>query len=756
MKNVPALVQKLLEALPLSLAFFVPIFFLPLTTEFFEFNKMALIAVSTALMLVLWAVSMLYKRSVEVVKSPVDVSMLLVLAVVVLSTIFSIHKVSSIFGSQGRWFPSLFGILTLLAFYYVLATTVSRAKMIKEVLNALILGISISSVVVLLSYFGLSLGTATYLQIPNFTLTGSTVTASILAALAVVLALTKVLGGDSAPAKLLSVIILIPNFLTVALVGSVPSWAVLFAGLLVVAYFVPSNVWVKNKAPLSLAGLFMLTVIVLLVLPPSRSLIVNENYPQEIKITPQESWLVVSSVIRDFPVLGTGLSTFSLDYTRYKPLSVNEKEYWNVAFDKPYSEAFSVIGSLGIVGVAVVLAFGIKALRYSLHTKKLAGNLADTTTAALAAGFVSLLVVMFFTYSTIALAFLLVLFLALTTANIRLESPDGEVALVGLSLSSLTGGKRFSLVKDDKEVFQYFVAVPLLALVLVGGYYLYRQYAGEYYMRRAVLGAVDNNGGLTYEMQQRAININPSRDSYHNSYASTNLALANAVASREQISDEERSTVQTLVSQSIRSSRVATEVLNPLNSANWETRANVYRALVGVADNASEWAVSAYTAAIQLDPVNPRLRLNLGGLYYANQDYLSAASLFNQAASLKGDYANAHYNLAQALIKLENYPQAKQELELVQRLVEPDSEDFKKVATELAALSELPNVAGAANTQPSIEELEGAVGATPAPQQEPLQNAGEQQGTLENGGDNLQVEEVPQEPQDETQEQPQQ
>jgi len=752
MKNVPALVEKLLEALPLFLAFFVPIFFLPLTTEFFEFNKMALIAVSTALMLILWTASMFYKRSVEVVKSPVDVSMLLVLAVFILSTIFSIHKVSSIFGSQGRWFPSLFGVLTLLVFYYVLATTASRAKMIKEVINALMLGISVSSVVALLSYFGLSLGTAAYLQIPNFTLTGSTVTASVLAALAVVFALTKVLGGDSAPAKFLSVLILIPNFLAVALVGSVPSWVALFVGLLVVAYFVPSNVWVKNKAPLGLVGLFILTTIVLLAMPVSRGFIVNENYPQEIKITPQESWLVVSSVIRDFPVLGTGPSTFGLDYTRYRPLSVNEKEYWNVRFDKPYSEAFAVVGSLGIVGVTVVLAFGIKALRYSLRTKNLPGNPADTNSAALAAGFISLLIVMFFTYATITLAFLLVLFLALTTVSIRLGSPDGEVALVGLSLSSLTGGKRFSLVKDDKEVFQYFVAVPLLALVLAGGYYLYRQYAGEYYMRKAVLGAVDNDGGLTYGMQQRAINVNPSRDLYHNSYASTNLALANAVASRGQLSDEEKNTVQALVSQSIRSSRIATEVLNPLNAANWETRANIYRALVGVADNASEWAVRAYTAAIQLDPANPRLRLNLGGLYYANGDYLSAANLFNQAVSLKGDYANAHYNLGQALVKLENYPQARAELELVQKLVEPNSEDFQKVAAELEALSQLPNVAGVANTQPSIEELEGTTSATPPPQQEPLQNAGEQE-TLENGSENLQVEETPQE---QPQEQPQQ
>ena len=269
-------------------------------------------------------------------------------------------------------------------------------------------------------------------------------------------------------------------------------------------------------------------------------------------------------------------------------------------------------------------------------------------------------------------------------------------------------------------------------------------------MRQAVLAAVANNGGLTYQMQQRAININPVRDSYHTSYASTNLALANVIASKGDISDEERSTVQALVSQAIRSSRVATEVLNPLNTANWETRANVYRALIGVADDASDWAIRSYNTAIQLNPTNPRLRLNLGGVYYSNEDYLSAANLFNQAASLKDDYANAHYNLAQALIKLGNYPQAQQELEITQGLVVPDSEDYQRVAAELEQLSALPNVAGA-STQPSIKELEGDVEQVPAPaQQEPLENVGEQE-TLEEDQQTSQTEETSQDQQNQQQ-----
>ena len=98
---------------------------------------------------------------------------------------------------------------------------------------------------------------------------------------------------------------------------------------------------------------------------------------------------------------------------------------------------------------------------------------------------------------------------------------------------------------------------------------------GEYYLRKAIAAAQENNGALTYRLQQQAISANPKRDTYHNSYANTNLALANTLAAKGDLTDEEKATIQALLAQAIRSSRVITEVLNPLSAGNWETRANI-------------------------------------------------------------------------------------------------------------------------------------------------------------------------------------
>ena len=150
-----------------------------------------------------------------------------------------------------------------------------------------------------------------------------------------------------------------------------------------------------------------------------------------------------------------------------------------------------------------------------------------------------------------------------------------------------------------------------------------------------------------------------------------------------------------------------------------------------MAQDANDWAVRAYNTAIQLDPTNPRLRVELGGIYFGAQDYLSAANSFRQAVSLKNDYANAHYNFAHALIKLQAYADAQRELETVKNLVDVNSADYKQVAADLEELKKQPAVAGAESGKPSVAQLEGQKTATGAEQQaapqEPLTQPGDEQ-----------------------------
>ena len=727
--------QPVLNFLPAILAFLVPIFFLPTTTEFFEYNKLTLFTVGTFVLLLAWAYKMLSEKSVKISKTPLDLPMMGILISYVLSTVFSIDRYSSIFGSQGRWFPSLTAFIILIAFYYAVSSNISSLKPVKFAVMGFLVGTSLSTIIALLGYYGIKLGPQPYLQIPNFTLTGSSTTAGVLAAVSTILATGMLIYTSQMPAKTLYLQAAVVNLFGALLLGGLPSWAVLVTGTVAILYLTTAERIRANKTLLLVLAGTALALISTLIVPTSREVIVNKDYPTELVLSPQTTWQVVSSTLRDFPTVGSGPSTFHLNFPRYKPLELNATDLWNTRFDKAYSEAFGIIGAMGVLGLATTLFFMTRAARFVLTSNRFEHDEGGGMSEILSAGLIGTVTIFIFTYATMTTAFMLILFLALLTAVAVLNPKNKFADHIGLSLSSLSLKTATALSgilgSDKKETFQYIAVIPVFALIVAGGYYTYVGYTAEYLMRESILAAARNDGAKTYELQGRAINLNPQRDVYHNTYAQTNLAIANNIASRENLTDEDKKTIQTLVAQSIRSVRVSTEVINPLNVAGWENRGAIYRALGGVAQDANDWAVRAYNTAIQLDPTNPRLRVELGGIYFGAQDYLSAANSFRQAVSLKNDYANAHYNFAHALIKLQAYADAQRELETVKNLVDVNSADYKQVAADLEELKKQPAVAGAESGKPSVAQLEGQKTATGAEQQaarqDPLTQPGDEQ-----------------------------
>lgn len=330
------------------------------------------------------------------------------------------------------------------------------------------------------------------------------------------------------------------------------------------------------------------------------------------------------------------------------------------------------------------------------------------------------------TYASVLTGFLFFLLLGLFVANtnVKRRVSHGEKSVTMIIDTSVNS---FSEDTSNSGVLRIITAVPLIALAAVGAFYVYKMYPGEYFMRKAALAAMANSGNDTYQYQGKAINASPRKDVYHNAYAQTNLTLALNLASKGELTDPEKQTVQTLLAQAIRSARATTEVLNPANVAGWEVRASIYRALINTAQDADRWTIEALNRAIQLDPTNPRLRVDLGGIYYARQDYLSAANMFRQATNLKADYANAYYNFGQSLLQLQDYANARRAFEITQSLVPEGSTDYEMVATSIASIDAMPQVAGTQSDRPTVEEIEMQIAEEEeVTEQEPLINEGEE------------------------------
>ena len=713
--------EKLSSILVMALGFLMPLFFLATTTEFFEFNKMALLTLVTLLLILLLGAKVFAGSSIQFVKSNLDLPIFIYTILFFIATLFSVDKTSSIWGGQGRWFPSLFGLIVITVFYYISAPNFKDAKSIKAAIYALVAGGTISSLVAIMSYFRIYLSDAPYFKNPGFTLTGSITTAVILAAISSILAMYFTYKEMVLSKKVLLITAALTNFTFIALLGGFIGWSLFILGLILAVFAVgPKEIGSKR-----FTTMFIFTVLVAITLlnifPATKSLIISKDYPSETILPAKESWVVAASTIQDYPMLATGPSTFHLNFAKYRPLEMNMSNLWSVRFDKPYNEIFNTIGTLGILGLAALLLLGVKIYKYALLNFQGTDN--SGVIKALAIGIFMISTAYLFTYATVLNTFVLFFFLTLLgAAHVNLYEGRKNNELVTFSFTSFsTATTTIGETSAIKHEYANIIAIAPFVLAALFGTYLYaRTYVGEFYMRRAIVAAINNQATQAYDLQGKAINTNPQRDAYHTSYAQTNLVLANALASNKNLTDQDKQTIQTLVSQAIRSTRLATEVVNPLNVSNWETRALIYRSLVNVADNASDWAINAYNTAIQLDPTNPALRLDLGGVYYAKSDFLAAANLFRQAATLKSDYANAHYNFAQALLNLKDIDNAKKELEITMTLVPQGSADYLAVEQQVKELASQQEAAGTATTdkKPTVEEITGTVPvATP---QEPL------------------------------------
>src|SRR5690606_3595909 len=115
-----------------------------------------------------------------------------------------------------------------------------------------------------------------------------------------------------------------------------------------------------------------------------------------------------------------------------------------------------------------------------------------------------------------------------------------------------------------------------------------------------------------------------------------NLAnnFANSIPQGASPSAEQQQTIYQLIQASITNGRAATEI-SPLNTANWQNLAGIYRSLIGFGQNADQFALLASQQALVLDPNNPVQYINYGGIFYQLEQWDNAIRQFQIAANLK-------------------------------------------------------------------------------------------------------------------------
>lgn len=119
----PTFMSEFFDRLPYriigTLLFLLPLFFLPTTEDFYEFNKQMLLAFTTSILLIVFAIDIVRRKKIDIITSPLDFPLLTLILLSLFSTIFqSPYKMGSLLASTGPAMLFIFSTLYFITVYY--------------------------------------------------------------------------------------------------------------------------------------------------------------------------------------------------------------------------------------------------------------------------------------------------------------------------------------------------------------------------------------------------------------------------------------------------------------------------------------------------------------------------------------------------------------------------------------------------------------------------------------------------------------
>jgi hypothetical protein len=608
------LLNLAINYLTIGLIFLFPIFFLPITAEFYPLNKQTLLLVFTGVMTLLWLVKMFLNQTLVFRKTTLDLPViLLALAYLIISLVAIPNKVIAFSAPTG-----VGTVLTLTLLYFVITNNLAL-KSLRSLLHALIASTTLLGLVAIFQYLGVAEALISsekffWLKDKLFTPAGPPLVLIPLLLVGLSLAITLFLKEFNKKALLISVL--------------------------------------TGGASIIMAVGLILTVAQ--VLPGKERSLTLLSY--------RDSWAIAIESLKLNPLFGVGPGNYSSAFNRFRPVTFNNNDFWNLSFGNASSYPLELLTIGGLLALVPYLFLLLKTFRLWLTTYRQKRE--DSLALLIGTAFVFFLPWLMGN----SLIFLSLTFIFLAA----LSSLSGRGELVGLK---------------SKTVVLIALGAGLL-IILPAFYFWGRVYAADVIYRQSLEALAQNQGVQVYNLQIRTINLNPYSPNYRLVYSQTNFALANAIASQTDLTDQDRTNITQLIQQAIREAKIATS-LNPTDAANWENLAQIYRNLLNFAQGADQWAIAAYRQAIATDPINPRIRVNLGGFFYSLQSYEAATRQFENAVELKPDFANGYYNLAAAYRERKMYPEAYQAMQMVVNLLPADSADYQKAINELDELAKM-------------------------------------------------------------------
>ena len=393
------------------------------------------------------------------------------------------------------------------------------------------------------------------------------------------------------------------------------------------------------------------------------------------------SWSVALDSLRvpKTALIGQGPEGYLTTFSRYRPASLNIGPFWQLRFDSGLGAPLTMLVQMGLLGVVSWLFLAGKFANKALKSKLFKSS---PLTWMILASFV----LQFFLPLNLMMIGLQGLLLAFWTA----QHKDQFAVLNLRALSaSLDRDSRTPILSDQKNQADKWISLGTNGLVIAGLLFLTlaagRTYASFHHLYLAEKGLMNNDVIAYYDNSQKAMLNNQYSDLIRRYYASVNFRIALALSEKTDLSEQEQEQISELISQAVREAQAATTI-DPQDTQNWLVLAEIYQELINSIDEADQWAVNAYVSAIQTDPSNPIIRVQLGAILLQQEQLQQAASLFGQAIELKPDLASGHFYLGQVYQLAQDPINAKNSWQQALALLEPGTEDYQMLEELLAQI----------------------------------------------------------------------
>lgn len=666
----PSFLSRALSFALYAIIALVPLWFLPFTQDMLAYQKQTLLVLLAGAGLIFWLAQAISRNELSWRSSPAAYAALGGVALsVAASTLFSSWTYGSFWGFPINPADSFLTAFSFITFFILLVNAVRESKNLAIPYLLLILSGSAAVVLTALQLLGVFLIPLQVARVSTFNTVGTESAVAMLAAVMIPLVLALFATSSRVIVKIAYGTLVFALMSALALLGATKAWLALIVGLLVVIAF---GMWnARQRATtrwLALPMAFLVVALFFVVVSPN---IPGVRVPAEVAPSAVSEVAIAVASMRTHPVVGSGPGMFALEYARLHSPLLNQTVFWGTRFSTGFSELLDWIVTKGPLGLlTLLLLIGVvlwKGVRYLKREESMeeggAWMVGLGTFAALVTTVVSLAlypanIVMWMFFWTL-----------LASLVVIAEREVKIVALPSTSFASLG------------VVFLFLLTlISQFVLIFIGG----QKYAADVAYARGVVafkqdGDVDKAGDRVFA----ATKLNPSMDVYWRDLAQLYIAKLNVLNNNASLSDDEKKQqMQTAVNNAATAARQAV-IAAEGNVANWHVQGFVFQNLLSVGVGGTyDTAVQSYERAVALEPASPFAHTELGRVYLANAQLLSATkdgkeraqaefekseSSLQKALELKSDYAPAHFLLAVLYDKQGRVAEAGNKLEEIKR-----------------------------------------------------------------------------------------